>query len=182
MCFLCARGIDSMKIVSAITGMPSMSREEVDAFLEKKLALQIGTIDDGGYANIQPVWFNYDKRSEKFLIVTPKTSKKIKNLREKPNVYFSIDDESFPYKGVKGRGSAAVVEDPSSTVHEAKKINMKYIGTLDHPIPRTILGSAQRGDYVTIEIYPKYFSTWDFAKMHHYFHMHQYSPGYSNSK
>lgn len=55
MCFLGARGIDSMKIVSAITGMPFMSREEVDAFLEKKLALQIGTIDNEGYANIQPV-------------------------------------------------------------------------------------------------------------------------------
>jgi hypothetical protein len=52
MCFLCAHGIDSMKIVSAITGMPSMSKEEVDAFIEKKLALQIGTIDDGGYANL----------------------------------------------------------------------------------------------------------------------------------
>lgn len=100
--------------------MFSVCTAQVDAFLEKKLARQIGTIDDGGYANIQLVWFNYDKRSEKFLIVTPKTSRKIKNLREKPHVYFSIDDESFPYKGVKGRGTAAVVEDPSSTVHEAK--------------------------------------------------------------
>ncbi|HZD36062.1 MAG TPA: pyridoxamine 5'-phosphate oxidase family protein [Nitrososphaeraceae archaeon] len=121
------------------------------------------------------------KDREKFLITTPKAAKKIQNLRKKSNVYFSIDDENFPYKGVKGRGRAAIVEDPARTVPDAKKLNMKYLGTLDHPVPRTILGSAQHGDYVIIEIYPKYFSTWDFAKMHHYFHIHQYSY-YSNSR
>jgi nitroimidazol reductase NimA-like FMN-containing flavoprotein (pyridoxamine 5'-phosphate oxidase superfamily) len=64
-----------MKIISAIKGTPSMSKEEVDTFLENKLNLQIGTIDDGGDPNIQPVWFNYDKDREKLLIITPKSSK-----------------------------------------------------------------------------------------------------------
>jgi nitroimidazol reductase NimA-like FMN-containing flavoprotein (pyridoxamine 5'-phosphate oxidase superfamily) len=142
-----------------------MSKEEVDAFLESKLNLQIGTIDDDGDPNIQPVWFNYDKDREKFLIITPKATRKIKNLRNKPNVYFSIDDENFPYKGVKGKGIAIVVDDPVKTVPEAKKVYMKYLGTLDHPIPRMILESVQKGNHVIIEIDPKFFSTWDFAKM-----------------
>ncbi|MCC2649129.1 MAG: hypothetical protein K0R16_1934 [Nitrososphaeraceae archaeon] len=30
-------------------------------------------------------------------------SKKVKNIRRKSNVYFSIDDENFPYKGIKGK-------------------------------------------------------------------------------
>ena len=64
-----------MKIISAIKGTPSMSKEEVDTFFEKKLNLQIGTIDDEGDPNIQPVWFNYDKDREKLLIITPKSSK-----------------------------------------------------------------------------------------------------------
>jgi PPOX class probable F420-dependent enzyme len=131
-----------MKVISAITGTPSMNKGEVDTFLENKLNLQIGTIDDDGDPNIQPVWFNYDSAREKFLVITPKAAKKIKNLRKKPNVYFSIDDENFPYKGVKGKGIATVVEDPDKTVPEAKKINLKYLGTLDHPIPRMILESA----------------------------------------
>jgi nitroimidazol reductase NimA-like FMN-containing flavoprotein (pyridoxamine 5'-phosphate oxidase superfamily) len=154
-----------MKIISAITGTPSMSKEEVDAFLESKLNLQIGTIDDDGDPNIQPVWFNYDTDREKFLIITPKATRKIKNLRNKPNVYFSIDDENFPYKGVKGKGIATVVDVPVKTVPEAKKVYMKYLGTLDHPIPRMILESVQKGNHVIIEIDPKFFSTWDFAKM-----------------
>ena len=141
-----------------------MSKEEVDTFLEKKLNLQIGTIDDKGDPNIHPVWFNYDKDREKFLIITPIATKKIKNLLNKPNVYFSVDDTNFPYKGVKGKGIATVVEDPVRTVPETKKIYMKYLGTLNHPIPRMILESVQKGNHVIVEIDPKYYSTWDFPQ------------------
>ena len=58
---------------------------------------------------------------KKFLIITPKTTKKIKNLRNKPNISFSIDDENFPHKGVKGKGIATVVDGPVRTVPEARK-------------------------------------------------------------
>ena len=68
--------ISDTKIISAIAGTPSMSEEEVNAFLENKLNLQIGTIDDDGDPDIQPVWFNYDKGREKFLIITPKATRK----------------------------------------------------------------------------------------------------------
>jgi nitroimidazol reductase NimA-like FMN-containing flavoprotein (pyridoxamine 5'-phosphate oxidase superfamily) len=153
-----------MKIISAVISSPSMSKEEVDTFLEKKLNLQIGTIDDKGDPNIHPVWFNYDKDREKFLIITPIATQKIKNLLNKANVYFSLDDTNFPYKGVKGKGTATVVEDPVRTVPETKKIYMKYLGTLDHPIPRMILESVQKGNHVIVEIDPKYYSTWDFSQ------------------
>jgi nitroimidazol reductase NimA-like FMN-containing flavoprotein (pyridoxamine 5'-phosphate oxidase superfamily) len=142
-----------------------MSKEDVNKFLESKLLLQIGTVDDEGDPNIQPVWFDYDKDREKLLVITPKIAKKIRNLRTKPNVYFSIDDENFPYKGVKGKGTAAIIEDPIRTVPSGEKINMKYLGTLDHPIPKMILDSAKKGNHVVVEISPRFFSTWDFAKM-----------------
>ena len=154
-----------MKIISAISGIPSMSEEEVDRFLESKLNLQFGTNDEEGDPNIQPVWFDFDKGREKLMIITAKMTKKVQNLRNKPNVYFSIDDENYPYKGVKGKGIATIIEDPNKTFPEAKKINMKYLGTLDHPIPKMIQDSAQKGNHIVIEIDPKFFSTWDFAKM-----------------
>jgi len=80
-------------------------------------------------------------------------------------VYFSVDDENFPYKGVKGKGTATIIEDPEITVPLGEKINMKYLGTLDHPIPIMILDSAKKGYHVIVEISSKFFSTWDFAKM-----------------
>jgi general stress protein 26 len=157
--------VNNVKIISAITGTPSMNKDEVDKFLESKLLLQIGTIDDEGNPNIQPVWFDYDKDREKLLIITPKIAKKVENLRTKSNVYFSIDDENFPYKGVKGKGTVTIIEDPKRTVPDGEKISVKYLGTLDHPIPKMILDSAKKGNHVVLEISPKFFSTWDFARM-----------------
>jgi nitroimidazol reductase NimA-like FMN-containing flavoprotein (pyridoxamine 5'-phosphate oxidase superfamily) len=54
-----------MKIISTITETPSMTKEEIDKFLESKLMLLISTIDEKGEPNIQPVWFYYDKNREK---------------------------------------------------------------------------------------------------------------------
>ena len=153
-----------MKIVNATSEITGMTREEVERFLESKLNLQMATIDEHGEPNIQPVWFYYDKNGEKLLVTTAKISKKTKNLRNKPILYFSIDDENFPYKGVKGKGSVTIVEDPNRTVSEGEKISMKYLGTLDHPIAKMITEHSKKGDNVVIEINPKFFSTWDYGK------------------
>ena len=154
-----------MKIISAIPSAPPMNKEGVNKFLESKLLLQIGTIDDEGDPNIHPVWFSYDRDSEKLLVITPKITKKVKNLRNKPNVYFSIDDENITYKGVKGKGTATIIEDPKITVPYGERIYMKYLDTLDHPVPKMILDSAKKGNHVILEISPKFFSTWDFPKV-----------------
>lgn len=50
--------------------------------------------------------------------MTPKMSKKIQNIRNNPNVYFSIDDENFQYKGIKGKGFATIVEDIKKKQHQ----------------------------------------------------------------
>jgi general stress protein 26 len=92
-----------MKIVNATSEIPGMTREEVERFLESKLNLQLATNDEQDEPNIQPVWFYYDKTGEKLSITTSKLAKKTQNLRNKPIVYFSIDDENLPYKGVKGK-------------------------------------------------------------------------------
>ena len=148
-----------MRLISAISGTPSMSKEEVDTFLERRLNLQLGTIDEKGDPNIQPVWFDYDEDREKLLVITPKIAKKVENIKAKPEVYFSIDDENLPYKGVKGKGIVTILEDPKKMVPYGEKINLKYLGTLDHPVAKMILLSAQQGTHVVIEISPKFFST-----------------------
>ena len=153
-----------MKIVNATSEIPGMTREEVERFLESKLNLQMATIDEHGEPNIQPVWFYYEKNGEKLLITTSKIAKKTQNIRNKPILYFSIDDENFPYKGVKGKGTVSIVEDPNRTVSEGDKISIKYLGSLDHPIAKMITEHSKKGENVLIEISPKFFSTWDYGK------------------
>jgi nitroimidazol reductase NimA-like FMN-containing flavoprotein (pyridoxamine 5'-phosphate oxidase superfamily) len=154
-----------MKIINATTETPGMTKEEIDRFLESKLMLQMSTIDEHGEPNIQPVWFYYDKNREKLSITTSKLAKKTQNLRNKPILYFSIDDENFPYKGVKGKGIATIIEDPNRNVAQGDRISMKYLGTLDHPIAKMISERSKKGEVVVIEISPKFFSTWDYGKM-----------------
>jgi len=155
-----------MKIVNATSEVPGMNREETEKFLESKLNLQIATIDEQGEPNIQPVWFYHDKDRERLMVTTSKSAKKTQNLRSKPTVYFSIDDENLPYKGVKGKGFVTIVEDSDRVVPQADRISMKYLGTLDHPIAKMITESSKKGEVVVIEISPRFYSTWDYGKMH----------------
>jgi PPOX class probable F420-dependent enzyme len=154
-----------MKIVNATSEIPGMTREEVERFLESKLNLQLATIGEHGEPNIQPVWFYYDKNGEKLSITTSKLAKKTQNLRNKPSIYFSIDDENIPYKGVKGRGIATIIDDPNRTLPQGDRISIKYLGTLDHPVAKMISDRSKKGEIVVIEISPKFFSTWDYGKM-----------------
>jgi len=87
-----------MKIISATTETPGMTKEEIDRFLESKLMLQMSTIDEQGEPNIQPVWFYYDKNREKLLVTTSKIAKKTKNLRNKPILYFLLMTRIFPIR------------------------------------------------------------------------------------
>ena len=155
-----------MKLIQAIPGMPSKVTEpEVQKFLENKLNMQLATIDPQGYPVIQPVWFYHDNNSGKLFTGTEKRARKVENIRANPDrIYFSIDDENFPYKGVKGRGEARISEDVQENLAVMEKINLKYLGTLDHPLAKRLMENARNGTEVVIEISPKFFSAWDFAK------------------
>jgi nitroimidazol reductase NimA-like FMN-containing flavoprotein (pyridoxamine 5'-phosphate oxidase superfamily) len=158
-----------MKVISATSEIPGMTSEEAERFLESKLNLQIATIDEKGEPNIQPVWFYYNRDQRKLLITTSKLAKKTQNLRRNPTIYISIDhenyDENAPPRGVKGKGTATIVEDPSTIVPQADRISIKYLGTPDHPIAKMISDGAKKGEVVLVEINPKFLSTWDYSKM-----------------
>lgn len=90
-------------------------------------------------------------------------TKKIQNILRNPDkIYFSIDDENYPYRGVKGKAIAIISEDIQKNLSIVEKINMKYLGTLEHPLAKMIIENTKKGTEVVIEIAPKFFSAWDF--------------------
>ena len=91
--------------------------------------MQIATIDQEGYPTIQPLWFLYERASGKIYVGTQKM--KVQNIQRNPDkIYFSIDDENYPYRGVKGKAIARISEDIQKNLSIIKEINMKYLGTL----------------------------------------------------
>ena len=156
-----------MKVIQAIPGMPNpVTETEVKDILESKLNMQIATTDEEGYPLIQPIWFLYDdKEYDKIYAATQKMTKKVQNIRRNPDkIYFSIDDANYPYKGVKGRAVAKISEDIKKNLPIVEKINIKYLGTIEHPLARMIMENTKNGTEIVIEITPKFFSAWDFGK------------------
>ena len=153
-----------MRIINAIPGMGALTQPEIDRFLESRLNVHLATIDEMGDPNIQPVWFYYDRNVNELYAITGKMTKKIQNVRSRPTIYFSIDDDNFPYKGVKGKGSVTILEDSKEITPMVERIIMKYLGTFDHPVAKMIMENTKSGNEVLLKIDPKFFSTWDFAK------------------
>jgi general stress protein 26 len=157
----------TVKVIQAIPGMPKpVTETEVNNFLlQSKLNIQIATIDEEGYPMIQPTWFLYDNESGKIYTGTQKMTRKVQNIRRNPDkIYFSIDDENYPYKGAKGRAAARISEDIQKNLSVVEKINLKYLGTLEHPLAKMLMENTRNGSEVVIEITPKFFSAWDFGK------------------
>ncbi|HEX7033285.1 MAG TPA: pyridoxamine 5'-phosphate oxidase family protein [Nitrososphaera sp.] len=153
-----------------IQAVPSMSKPVTEADVERllgsKLNLQLATLDEEGHPNVAPVMFYYDRDSGKMYVNADKKSKKVQNIRRNPEkVYYSIDDENLSYEGVKGRARATIIEDTQRNVSILEKINLKYLGTLEHPVAKELAEKTRNGTCGTIEITPKFFSAWNLGKV-----------------
>lgn len=145
--------------------MPLLTEQETkDILTIGILMIHLGTVDEKGHANIHPAWYYYNPSNNKLYVQTGKQSKKIYNLRKNEIIYFCIDDQNPPYKGVRGKGSVKIHEDVSFNVPITEKIMIKYLGNLEHPMAQALLGMQKKGESVIIEISPKYYSTWDYGK------------------
>ena len=71
---------------------------------------------------------------------------------------------SIHTRGIKGRAIAKISEDIHKNLPIVEKINIKYLGTVEHPLAKMTLDNTRNGTMVVIEIMPKFFSAWDFGK------------------
>ena len=150
-----------MKIVHGSPGFGSaLTQEQVVDFLsKKKLNLLLGTIDEKGDPNVHPVWFLYE--GGKLYVETAKTAKKVRNIKNKQSIYFCIDDEHMPYKGVRGKGEVRISQDVKFNIPIAEKIMLKYTGSVDNEVAKFLMDGVKNGFSVLLEITPRYYATWD---------------------
>lgn len=155
------------KILNASPGFGEpLSEQGVKEFLSSKvLNVHVGTVDEYGHANIHPAWYYYDSSKDKIYIETGKQSKKTGNLKRNNVIYFCIDEQNPPYRGVRGKGTVKIYDDINFNVPIAEKIHIRYLGSLENPMSKSLLDMMRSGQSVVLEITPKYYSTWDYSKL-----------------
>lgn len=142
-----------------------MTDAEAEEFLtESRSVIKLGTIDDSGDPNIHPVWYCFEPKGQKLYAFVAKNSKKARNIQKRRRIYFDVDSDKWPYKGVRGKGDANELAEGKETLAIVEKILTRYIKK-DHPMFASFIDSFRKRSYVVVEINPSYFSTWDYGKM-----------------
>ena len=76
----------------------------------------------------------------------------------------SVDDPNPPYKGIRGKGTARILEEVNFNLDIWERIMARYIGNLEDPMAIALKDELKKGNAIVLEISPKYFSTWDYSK------------------
>src|SRR5215467_14440114 len=151
----------SVKIRLAEPGVTGMTKPEIDSFLGSgRMILRLGTVDSSGDAVIHPVWYLYE--DDRIYLFTAK-NRKFENITRRGRVYFSIDTDAMPNKGVKGKGKASVVSEDHRRVSLGEKIVRKYMGDSESEYAKSLYSYARGPKSNVIEIAPVYYTVWDYS-------------------
>ena len=143
----------------------AVTEDEVRHFLvNSKKLIHISTLDEKGEPNIHPTWYYFDNNNDKIYIESGKESRKTQNLRRNNIIYYCIDDDNIPYKGVRGKGIVRISNDVNHNLSIIEKLVVKYLGSIEHHMSQVIISSVRKGDAVILEIAPKFYATWDHGK------------------
>ena len=153
-----------MKTFEGEKGIGMSEREARQFLMKSRSTLLLGTTNADGTPMIHPVWFYFDPAKTKLYFYTEPALKKAANVKERSQVYFDVDSDVWPYKGVKGRGRGKMVTSKARAHACAAKILGKYVKN-GQPMVNSVLEKVKSGGYVVFEITPDYFTSWDYGKL-----------------
>ncbi len=142
---------------------PGMDRSEIDSFLSvSKTPMRLATVNTKNEPNIHPVWYHY--ANGKIYLMSDKETTKVRNINHSKIVYFSVDTDAMPNRGVKGKGTASIMKDQKEAVLVSEKIVGKYLGDVNSKMAKGVIDAVRNGKEVLVEVTPHFFSTWDYTK------------------
>ena len=130
---------------------------------QSRSTLILGTTNADGTPVIHPVWFYFDSPKTRLYFYTEPALRKARNIKERSQVYFDVDEDTWPYKGVKGRGKARMVS-RKEAISIGALILSKYVKK-GQPLAKHAMEKLKSGGYVVFEITPAYFTSWDYGRL-----------------
>ena len=153
-----------MKTFEGEKGIGMSEREAKEFLRDSRSTLLLGTTNTDGTPMIHPVWYYFDPAKTKLYFYTEPALKKATNIKARSRVYFDVDSDKWPYKGVKGKGRAKIVATKGEALAFAAKILARYVRK-GQPMIESVLKKVRSGGYVVFEITPAYFTSWDYGKL-----------------
>ena len=145
----------------------AMSKEEIESFLSVPRVARMATVNNGK-PHVVPVWYFYDGTN--FVLTVTKDTKKVKNLKENPNVSIAIDViEGEPGNSSFLNGKAVIIEDEAEIKDDvdqsvAIKMYERYAGkeALNKPMVQFSINLPRH----ILVVKPVKILSWDISKIY----------------
>jgi general stress protein 26 len=134
------------------------AEDQINGYLDTiVLPCRLASIDKNGFPQVTSMWFLH---SDKCIYLSAR-SKSLTCTRIKRNnkVGFEIAGENPPYSGVRGKGTATLIDAMSKPVLET--LIEKYLGSTDSSLAKWLLSNPQSES--TIKIVPEWITSWDYS-------------------
>jgi len=150
-----------MKFKLADMTAKPFEKNELEEFLDQPNILRIAMIDfRDGSPLVHPVWYYYN--NGRLFSAVDRDGVKAQSLRKNPNVYFLVDTspDDGPPRGVRGKGTAAIIDDPEYATKVTSRNILRYLGSLDNSVGQRLIEMGKSSS--VIEVTPSYMATWKF--------------------
>ena len=135
---------------------PSLSPYQ-DFLQNAKIPLRLSCNTQSGWPMILSLWYLYE--DERLFCATQETAKVVSYLKNEPRCAYEIAGDYPPYCGIRGQSRAVL--DPSRGIEILEKLLIRYQGSTDTPLAKTLL--AKKDNEVALILKPTTLYQWDFS-------------------
>ncbi|KEQ57280.1 pyridoxamine 5'-phosphate oxidase-related FMN-binding protein [Marine Group I thaumarchaeote SCGC AAA799-B03] len=124
---------------------------------DAKIPIRLAYTNNVDVPNVISLWFM--KIDDKIYCATQKSAKIISYLKKNPVCGFEIAADKPPYKGVRGNGSAKIIDDMGKNILQL--LMKKYLGEKESGLSKFLKNNSH--NEVAIEITPKNLFYYDYS-------------------
>ena len=138
--------------------MQKLEQRNYDQMIsETKIPIRLAYTNNDGIPSVLSLWFV--QIDEKIYCATQKSAKIVQYLKKNPVCGFEIAADKPPYKGVRGNGSAKIIDNMGKDVLEI--LMKKYLGEKESGLSKFLKKNSH--NEVAIEITPQNLFYYDYS-------------------
>ena len=138
--------------------MQKLEKRNYDQMIsDTKIPIRLAYTNNDGIPSVLSLWFV--QIDEKIYCATQKSAKIVQYLKKNPVCGFEIAADKPPYKGVRGNGSAKIIDNMGKDVLEI--LMKKYLGEKESGLSKFLKKNSH--NEVAIEITPQNLFYYDYS-------------------